>query len=195
MDKTICTIPCIVLPLVTFRMPTTKPATAIPVLMHMIGSKASAHRMYPVATRFFEAASFLLKVSGSFCICKRGGDPNHSTIPSLFWSPWLSLRPFLSDHQRRGKASCFGWLIFETMDPMPSKKPVPCHLRDRFGSNVAGMRQGVGLTQEQMAEKCGLSTRYWQSLEAGEYFPPLATLTRIKSILACSWEDLFDGCG
>ena len=78
---------------------------------------------------------------------------------------------------------------------MPSKKPAPCLLRDRFGKNVAGLRQGVGLTQEQMAEKSGLSTRYWQSLEAGEYFPPLATLTRIKAILACSWDELFDGCG
>jgi len=77
---------------------------------------------------------------------------------------------------------------------MPSKKPAPCQLRVRFGRNVAGMRQGIGLTQEQMAEKSGLSTRYWQSLEAGEYFPPLATLTRIKKISECSWEDLFDGC-
>jgi len=43
------------------------------------------------------------------------------------------------------------------------------------------MRTGIGLTQEQLAEKTGLSTRYWQSLEAGEYFPPLATLARVKN--------------
>ena len=46
-----------------------------------------------------------------------------------------------------------------------------------------------------MAVKTGLSTRYWQRLEAGEYFPPLATLSRIKATLECSWEDLFKGCG
>ena len=57
------------------------------------------------------------------------------------------------------------------------------------------MRVGARFTQEQMAEKTGLSTRYWQSLEAGEYFPPLATLARIKSTLECSWDDLFMGCG
>ena len=77
---------------------------------------------------------------------------------------------------------------------MPSKKPAPCPLRTRFGRNVAAIRVGAGITQEKMAEKTGLSTRYWQSLEAGEYFPPLATLARIKSTLKCAWEDLFKGC-
>ena len=78
---------------------------------------------------------------------------------------------------------------------MPSKKPSPCTRRDRFGKNVAGMRIAMGFTQEQMAEKTALSTRYWQSIEAGEYFPPVATLARIKSTLDCSWEELFKGCG
>ena len=81
------------------------------------------------------------------------------------------------------------------MAGMPSKKPATCRRRDRFGKNVAAMRIGARITQEQIAEKTGLSTRYWQSLEAGEYFPPLATLARIKSTLECSWEDLFMGCG
>ena len=71
---------------------------------------------------------------------------------------------------------------------MPSKKPVPCRLRTRFGRNVSAMRVGAAITQEQMAERTGLSTRYWQSLEAGEYFPPLATLARIKSTLKCAWK-------
>jgi len=77
---------------------------------------------------------------------------------------------------------------------MPSKKPVPCSLRARFGRNVAAMRIGAGITQEQAAERSGLSARYWQSIEAGEYFPPVATLARIKAMLDCSWEALFDGC-
>ena len=81
------------------------------------------------------------------------------------------------------------------MCTMPSKKPATCPLRERFGKNVAAMRVAAGITQERMAEKAGLSTRYWQSIEAGEYFPPLATLARIKSTLGCSWEELFEGCG
>ena len=81
------------------------------------------------------------------------------------------------------------------MEVMPSKKPDPCRVRTRFGKNVAAMRVAGGSTQEQMAEKAGLSTRYWQSIEAGEYFPPVATLARIKRTLGCSWEELFKGCG
>lgn len=78
---------------------------------------------------------------------------------------------------------------------MPSNKPAPCPVRQRFGKNVARLRTDRRLTQERMAEQTGLSTRYWQSVEAGEYFPPLATLARIKSVLECSWESLFKGCG
>jgi len=81
------------------------------------------------------------------------------------------------------------------MPGMPSQKPAPCILRAHFGRNVAALRLRIGMTQEQMAEKTGLSTRYWQSLEAGEYFPPMATMARIKATLGCSWDDLFDGCG
>ena len=80
------------------------------------------------------------------------------------------------------------------MAAMPSKKPVPCSLRKRFGRNVASMRISSGLTQEQAAESSGLSSRYWQSVEAGEYFPPIATLARIKATLESSWEALFEGC-
>ena len=50
------------------------------------------------------------------------------------------------------------------------------------------------MTQEHLAEKIGTSARYVQSLEAGEYFPSLPTLVRLKSALRCNWEELFDGC-
>jgi transcriptional regulator with XRE-family HTH domain len=56
------------------------------------------------------------------------------------------------------------------------------------------MRIGADITQEQAAERSGLSVRYWQSIEAGEYFPPIATLARIKTMLDSSWEALFEGC-
>jgi transcriptional regulator with XRE-family HTH domain len=50
------------------------------------------------------------------------------------------------------------------------------------------------LTQEKLAEKIGVSARYLQSVEAGEYFPSLTTLARLKSGLRCGWEELFAGC-
>ena len=64
----------------------------------------------------------------------------------------------------------------------------------KFGKNVLGIRKKRALTQEQVAEKMEVSTRYIQSLEAGEYFPSLQTLIRLKSALRCDWEQLFEGC-
>ncbi len=57
------------------------------------------------------------------------------------------------------------------------------------------LRRGKGFTQEVLAEKAGLSTRYTQSIEAGEYFPALPTLTKLREILGASWDELFQGCG
>jgi len=51
-----------------------------------------------------------------------------------------------------------------------------------------------GLTQEALAEKTGLSVRYTQSVEAGEYFPALPTLTRFRKALRASWDELLAGC-
>ena len=39
-----------------------------------------------------------------------------------------------------------------------------------------------------------VSARYIQSLEAGEYFPSLPKLVRLKSVFKCSWNRLFDDC-
>lgn len=64
----------------------------------------------------------------------------------------------------------------------------------RFGRNVVRLRTRRKLTQEELAEKTGVSTRYLQSVEAGEYFPTLPTLTRLKFALRCDWNELFRGC-
>jgi transcriptional regulator with XRE-family HTH domain len=64
----------------------------------------------------------------------------------------------------------------------------------RFGKNIASLRARRNLTQEKLAEKAGLSTRYIQSVEAGEYFPSLPTLAHLRAALRCSWEGFFEGC-
>ena len=66
--------------------------------------------------------------------------------------------------------------------------------RSRFGKNVVRLRQAKTLTQEMLAEKSGLSARYIQSIEAGEYFPTLPTLIKIRKTLGCDWNELFSGC-
>jgi len=77
---------------------------------------------------------------------------------------------------------------------VPVRKPKACPHRSRLGENVARLRARLELTQEQVAEKVGVSARYIQSLEAGEYFPSLPNLVKLKAALRCDWEDLFSGC-
>jgi len=77
---------------------------------------------------------------------------------------------------------------------MPARKPKACPHRTRFGKNVARLRARRKLTQEGLAEKAGVSARYLQSVEAGEYLPTLPTLAHLKSALRCNWNELFGGC-
>lgn len=77
---------------------------------------------------------------------------------------------------------------------MPKRKPAPCPLRSQFGSNVAQARLAAKLTQEALAEQLGVSARYLQSIEAGEYLPPLPKLAKLRGALGLSWEALFRSC-
>ena len=80
------------------------------------------------------------------------------------------------------------------MAGVPTRKPSACPARSRFGKNVAQHRAAVGLTQERFAESVGLSVRYIQSVEAGEYLPTLPNLIRIRQSLRATWDELFAGC-
>ena len=64
----------------------------------------------------------------------------------------------------------------------------------KLGVMIQEARLEKGLTQEQLAEKTGVSARYVQSLEAGEYFPSLPKLVKLKLALRCGWAEIFDGC-
>jgi transcriptional regulator with XRE-family HTH domain len=76
---------------------------------------------------------------------------------------------------------------------MPTRKPKNCPHRTQLGKNLAAMRCRRDLTQEKLAEKSGVSARYVQSVEAGEYFPSLPTLVRLKNALRCNWAEFFVG--
>ena len=78
---------------------------------------------------------------------------------------------------------------------VPSQKPIPCPARNRFGRNVLKLRKDQELTQESLAEKVGISVRYTQSIEAGEYWPALPTLLKLRKALCASWEEMFRICG
>ncbi len=86
------------------------------------------------------------------------------------------------------------WLPLGDDLVMPTRKAKNCTQRIQFGANVAALRSRRNLTQEKLAEKAGVSTRYVQSIETGEYLPSLPTLARLKSVLRCSWNEIFEGC-
>ncbi len=77
---------------------------------------------------------------------------------------------------------------------MPSRKPHPAKCRTQFGKCVAKLRVKAGLTQERAAESIGVSTRYFQDIEHGTYFPSLPVLLRLRKTLNAGWDALFEGC-
>ncbi|MDR1304429.1 MAG: helix-turn-helix domain-containing protein [Verrucomicrobiales bacterium] len=60
-----------------------------------------------------------------------------------------------------------------------------------FGENVQRLRFKRKLTQDQLAQNCGLTLRYIQMIEAGAKFPRLHTLRALSHSLNCTWNDLF----
>lgn len=63
----------------------------------------------------------------------------------------------------------------------------------RFGRNISRIRNATGLTQEALAEKADISTRYVQFLEADKYVPSVVIAARLRRALGCSWDELCRG--
>lgn len=49
------------------------------------------------------------------------------------------------------------------------------------------------MTQEKLAEKATLSTRYLQAVEKGDNWLSVAKLSRLRNALGCEWNDLLKG--
>ncbi len=60
-----------------------------------------------------------------------------------------------------------------------------------IGKNIQYYRKKCGYTQEQFAEKIGLSTNYYSALERGIYNIKLELLVAILNELDCSADDVF----
>ena len=60
----------------------------------------------------------------------------------------------------------------------------------RLGKNIAGLRLKAGLTQDQLAEKLDVTTRYLQKLEGGIHTPSLALLLNLRKMLKADWTEL-----
>ncbi len=60
-----------------------------------------------------------------------------------------------------------------------------------IGKRIREFRKKKKITQEQLAEKLGLTPHYYSSMERGLYNIKLDTLVQIINILGCSADDIF----
>jgi transcriptional regulator with XRE-family HTH domain len=63
-------------------------------------------------------------------------------------------------------------------------------MRKLVGRNAARIRKARGLTQEQLAERSGLSQQYLSGLELGRRNPTIVTLYEIAAALGVSHVEL-----
>ena len=62
-----------------------------------------------------------------------------------------------------------------------------------FGSRVRALRHAIGLSQEALADKCGLDRTYVGGIERGERNPSLRNIFRIAVALNVSLSSLVQG--
>jgi len=61
-----------------------------------------------------------------------------------------------------------------------------------MGSNIQRRRKACGLTQQQLADKVGITQVYIAKLETGGYTPTLKTLGRIAKVLKTTASKLLE---
>jgi len=63
----------------------------------------------------------------------------------------------------------------------------------QLGKNLARLRNSIGLSQADMAERLGISLRHFQRVESGKSAPSIPLLTDLHKIFKTTWDDLFTG--
>lgn len=61
-----------------------------------------------------------------------------------------------------------------------------------FGKTVAEFRKQIGISQEELAYRCGVHRTYIGALERGEKSPTLNTIEKIAAGLGVKMIDLFN---
>jgi transcriptional regulator with XRE-family HTH domain len=74
---------------------------------------------------------------------------------------------------------------------MASKKRHGSTIKDLLGHNIRLYRETMGISQEELAEKAGISPPFLGSIERGEKWPSHETLTGIAAGLKVEAYDLF----
>lgn len=64
-------------------------------------------------------------------------------------------------------------------------------MNDRVKNFVKEHRKRLGMTQEELARKVGVSRQSIISIEQGKYVPSLPLALRFRQLFRCSTDDLF----
>ena len=64
-------------------------------------------------------------------------------------------------------------------------------IKELIGSRIKSLRRGKGLTQEALAERIGISSKYLSSIERGKENPTLDTLIQLASALNVELFEIF----
>ena len=75
--------------------------------------------------------------------------------------------------------------------PKPSVS-VCLSISSQIGATVRKRREALGMSQEQLAEKSGISKNYAGNIERGEYDATIGTLSCVARSLGCRVADLLD---
>lgn len=64
-------------------------------------------------------------------------------------------------------------------------------VQKKIGARIKVIRNSIGLTQEKLAEKCELNSKYLSRIERGLENPTLKTLINISEKLDVNLDDIF----
>jgi putative transcriptional regulator len=59
-------------------------------------------------------------------------------------------------------------------------------------NHVRERRATVGMTQEELADACGVSRQSINSIERGKYIPSLPLALKLAQVFGCATDDLFE---
>lgn len=65
-------------------------------------------------------------------------------------------------------------------------------LKKLLGKRIAAMRNNMGLTQMQFAEKADMSPSAIAEIETGVTFPKPETIEKLREVFDCEYMDLFN---